>query len=143
MNPHISGGQPTRDTMGGEQLAKAAYLSLATYRKSGVQVATPVWFAQEHDLYYVFSAGNAGKVKRLRNSAQSRIAACTVTGELTGDWVNTEARLIEDPEESRKALAALRRKYRWQMYFTDLLSKLSGKMDKRAYIVPERKRTSV
>jgi PPOX class probable F420-dependent enzyme len=120
--------------MSRDQLAKAAYLSFATYRKSGAQVATPVWFAQEHDIYYVFSAGNAGKVKRLRNSARSRIASCTATGKLTGDWVDTEARLIDNPEENRKALGALQRKYGWQMHLTDLMSKLSGKFNKRTYI---------
>ena len=49
-------------------LDQAAYFSLATFRKSGVAVETPVWFAGDKQTYYVFSAGQAGKVKRLRNS---------------------------------------------------------------------------
>ncbi len=120
--------------MGRKQLKKANYLSLETFRKSGVGVATPVWFAEENDVFYVFSAGNAGKIKRLRNSARSRIAACTVTGKLTGDWVDTEAAVLEAPVEVQEALSALRRKYGWQMWITDCLSSLSGKKDKRAYI---------
>jgi PPOX class probable F420-dependent enzyme len=120
--------------MGRDTLKKANYLSLATYRKSGAAVETPVWFAEEEDCFYIFSAGDAGKVKRLRNSSRSRIAACTVTGKVTGDWVDTEAVVLEDSADIDQALGALRRKYGWQMYMTDFLSSLSGKMRKRAYI---------
>jgi PPOX class probable F420-dependent enzyme len=120
--------------MGRQQLKRANYLSLATFRKSGKEVATPVWFAEEDGHYYVFSAGDAGKVKRLRNSPRSRVAACTVSGRVTGDWVETEAVVLDDPAGAQHALAALRRKYGWQMCMTDLLSRLTGKMNKRAYI---------
>ena len=120
--------------MGRTKLKHANYLSLATYRKTGTEVATPVWFAEEDDVYYVFSAANAGKVKRLRNSGRSRIAACTVSGRVTGDWVDTEAFILDEAEDQDMALAALRRKYGWQMRFTDMMSKLSGKFSQRAYI---------
>ena len=53
---------------------------------------------------------------------------------MTGDWIDTEAFLIEDEAGVEEALAALRRKYGWQMALTDLLSRLTGKYDKRAYI---------
>ena len=48
------------------QLATADYFNLATFRKNGNAVATPVWFAPHGDTFYVFSAGDAGKVKRIR-----------------------------------------------------------------------------
>jgi hypothetical protein len=51
-----------------------------------------------------------------------------------GEWVDTLAELIPDRDGEKEALAALRRKYGWQMWTTDFLSKLSGKIDKRAYI---------
>lgn len=117
-----------------DTLKKAKYLSLATFRKSGVAVETPVWFADEGDAYYIFSARDAGKVKRLRNSPRSRIAACTVSGKVTGDWIDTEAQVLQDAADTDTALSALRRKYGWQMRITDCMSMLSGKMNKRAYI---------
>ena len=115
-------------------LKKARYLNIATFRKNGNAVETPVWFAEEDDCFYIFSAGDAGKVKRLRNSPRSRVAACTATGRVTGDWVDTEADILQTEEDERRALEALRRKYGWQMWLTDLLSSVSGKMKKRAYI---------
>lgn len=117
-----------------EFLEGGNYLSLATRKRSGDYVPTPVWFAPRDGDYYLFSAGNAGKVKRLRNFSAVRIAACTVTGALTGDWLEAEAQLLETPAECATALAALREKYGWQMALTDLFSRLSGKYQRRAYI---------
>jgi PPOX class probable F420-dependent enzyme len=120
--------------MGRTKLKRAQYLSFATYRKSGASVATPVWFAEEDECFYLFSAEDAGKIKRLRNSGKSRVAACTVTGRVTGDWVDTEAEILSSAPDIKQALDALRRRYGWKMRMTDLLSTLSGKINHRAYI---------
>lgn len=106
-------------------LESGKYLSFATRKRSGDWVATPVWFAP---------SGGAGKVKRLRNFSASRIAPCTFSGNLTGEWVDTQAYLLESEQDEATALAALRRKYGWQMYLGDFFSVLSGKMQRRAYI---------
>jgi hypothetical protein len=121
-----------------EFLEGGSYLSFATRKKSGQFVATPVWFAPDGDSYYLFSAGNAGKVKRLRNFSAARIAACTVTGTLTGEWMDTQAYLLETPADEKRALQALRRMYGWQMAIGDCFSKLTGKMKQRQYIRVQR-----
>ncbi len=121
--------------MGGKgNLETGNYISFATRKKSGDFVQTPVWYAPDGSNYYLFSAGDAGKVKRLRNFSESRIAPCTVSGNVTGDWVDTRAFVLESEEDVATALAALRRKYGWQMRLTDCLSSLTGKMHRRAYI---------
>lgn len=117
-----------------EFLEGGSYISFATRKKSGDFVATPVWFAPYKGSYYVFSAGEAGKVKRLRNFSESRIAACTMRGTVTGEWLNTRAHLLEKTEDRNTALQALRRKYGWQMRIGDFFSVLTGKMGRRAYI---------
>jgi len=115
-------------------LESSSYLSLATRKRSGEWVATPVWFAPDQGNYYVFSAGAAGKVKRLRNFSEVRIAACTMRGTLTGEWHDARAYVLDKPTEQNTALAALRRKYGWQMLLADFFSGLTGKMGRRAYI---------
>ena len=115
-------------------LERENYISFSTRKKSGDFVATPVWFAPDGESYYVFSAGDAGKVKRLRNFSESRIAACTMSGKVTGQWIDTRAHLLTTKPEQDTALEALRRKYGWQMFVGDVFSKLTGKMGRRAYI---------
>ena len=83
-------------------LEGGSYISFATRKRSGDWVATPVWFAPHEGSYYVFSAGNAGKVKRLRNFSESRIAACTVRGTLTGEWLDTAAYVLESEQTRRR-----------------------------------------
>ncbi len=115
-------------------LDRAQYCSLATFRRDGRKVATPVWFAGSGDDFYVFSAGNAGKVKRLRNSHRAEVARCDARGGLLGDWQSAHAELIEDNASIDAALRALRRKYGWQMWLADVGARLTGRYDRRAYI---------
>jgi PPOX class probable F420-dependent enzyme len=116
-------------------LESAKYVSLRTFRKSGVAVDTPVWCAgDENERLYVFSAGEAGKVKRLRNSSAAQLAVCDFSGKLLDDWVEARAEVIDDGAETDVALAALRKKYGWSMRLADIGSKLTGKFNKRAYI---------
>jgi len=117
-----------------EFLEGGSYLSFATRKRSGDWVATPVWFAPDGGSYYVFSAGGAGKVKRLRNFSEARIAACTMRGTLTGDWSDAQAYVLSSPGDEQTALQALRRKYGLQMRIADFFSNLTGKTARRAYI---------
>lgn len=117
-----------------KKLESGSYMSFATRKKSGEFVATPVWFGPAGDSYYVFSAGDAGKVKRLRNFSEARIAACTVRGSVTGEWLDAQAFVLEQPAEQKTALGALRSKYGWQMKIGDVFGHLTGKMGRRAYI---------
>ena len=116
------------------QLAAADYFNLATFRKNGNAVATPVWFAPQGDTFYVFSAGDAGKVKRIRVSGRARVAACDVRGKLTGDWRDAQARLVNDPAEIETAYRCLRRKYGLRMAALDFFAKLSGRYQRRQII---------
>ena len=116
------------------ELADARYLSLATFRRNGRAVETPIWFAESSGRLYAFTEGSAGKVKRLRNSARSRVAACDVRGRLRGEWRDAETRIVPDPATIARAYAALRAKYGWQMGLADALSRLSGRYSRRAVL---------
>ena len=109
------------------------YVSIATKKHDGSWVWTPVWFAAcgDEGAFYVFSAGAAGKVKRIRNYQQIQIAPCTASGKILGQSVLGNAWLEDGSEQCRDAYAALRLKYGWQMALLDLFSKLSGNFNKR------------
>lgn len=115
-------------------LANARYILFGSRKKNGTMVDTPVWFAADQQHYYIFSASNAGKIKRLRNFSTSRIAPCTVFGKSLGEFTHTEAYIISDSGVVAHAHKLLLQKYGWQMHLLDFFSKLSGKYHHRVFI---------
>ena len=116
------------------ELDQHRYMSLATFRRSGAEVATPVWFAAVDGKLYVVSAGNAGKVKRVRNTGRARVAPCDVRGGLRGAWQDAAARVITDAGLIGRSRAALRAKYGWQVRIFDFVSRLTGRAKRRAWL---------
>lgn len=117
-----------------DEFRKHNYLSLSTYRKNGNSVETPVWFALRDSCLYMFSNKDAGKVKRLRNFRRAKVAPCTFSGKLLGNWLEGEAVLLKDPEDIQCALQALVDKYGWQMRSLNFIARLGGKYQQRSYI---------
>jgi uncharacterized protein len=103
------------------ELQNQKYLSLATFRKNGLAVHTPVWFAEQNGKIYVMTRNDSGKFKRIRNNPTVRVAGCTIRGKITGPEFPGRARLLpaEDWPPARKLLAA---KY-WLMRLPFLWSK--------------------
>ncbi|MFI9009762.1 PPOX class F420-dependent oxidoreductase [Actinosynnema sp. NPDC053489] len=91
-------------------LAAGKYLLLTTFRKDGTAVPTPVWVAGDGGALYVWSAADAGKVKRIRRSGDVRIGPCDVRGRPTGEQVPGTARLL-DRAGSERVRSLIARKY--------------------------------
>jgi len=119
-----------------KQLASERYVSLATFRRDGREVRTPVWLAPLDGALYVYTNAKSGKVKRLRHTPRVRLAACDVRGHLPGRarWSDAVARVVEDAALQQRAIAALRAKYGWQMALLVGGAKLSGKWRDRAIV---------
>ena len=120
--------------MADNSLFAAPYISLATFRKDGRKVATPVWAAPLDGDLVMFSDPDAGKVKRLRNSSDAEIAVCDFRGKLLGQWVGAQAWLMDEAEATQKAAISLREKYGWQSVLLDGVSRLGGRLHRRQYI---------
>jgi len=98
-----------------QPFAGRKYLNLETFRRSGEGVRTPVWFAaapreQGARKLYIYTIGNTGKVKRIRNNPRARIAPCDMRGRLLGDWVDARAEILQG-EEAAQGMRLLNRKY--------------------------------
>ena len=102
------------------------YLNLESYRRTGQPVRTPVWFAVDRDIIYVYSLADAGKVKRIRNNPRIRIAPCDARGTLKDAWVDASARIV-DEREAAHAHALFVAKYRWMKRVADLVRKVRPK----------------
>jgi len=74
------------------------FVSLTTFRKSGVGVSTPVWIAREGDTLIVTTPSHSGKVKRLRHNPRVTLSPSSRMGKVADDAVVLEgtAELIED-----------------------------------------------
>ena len=103
------------------ELRGQKYISLATFRKTGVPVHTPVWFAEENGRLYIFTNPKSGKVKRMRNNPMVRIAPSTIRGRITGPEFAGQARIL-GAHESEHARELLNQKY-WLMRVPFLCSK--------------------
>src|SRR5260370_26709995 len=109
------------------KLDKEKYMSLTTYRKTGVAVVTPLWFAETEGTIYVGTGVNAGKIKRIRHTERVTLAACTLSGKVIGSEIEGMARVVSEPAEISAAEAALSKKYgltRGMYYF--ILNSLSS-----------------
>lgn len=120
-------------TAGGE-ITRERYLSLATFRRNDTQVKTPVWFTVMDGKLYIVTAGNAGKVKRLRHSSRALVAPSDARGVVRGAWRDATARIVTDPIVIKRAHEALVAKYGWQARLLDLFSRLARRIRGRAWI---------
>jgi len=84
------------------------YISLATFRKTGAAVHTPIWFAEDNGKLYFMTSSKLGKYKRIRNNPQVKIASCTMRGKITGPEFSATARILppEDFAATRKKINA-------------------------------------
>lgn len=115
-------------------LADEPYINIETFKRDGNGVKTPVWAAPLDGKLVVMSAGDAFKVKRLRRDARARVAACDIRGNVRGPWLEATGRILEGAEDTKRAHAALRQKYGWQMAMGDFFARIAGRIDKRAYL---------
>ena len=105
---------------------KQKYLNIETFRKNGQGVKTPVLFAPEGELLYIWTQAGSGKVKRLRNNGSARIAPATVFGQPLGDWLLVYARTDERPEAIKHVKQLLAKKYGIFFYFVCFLVRIRG-----------------
>jgi uncharacterized protein len=92
------------------ELQHQKYLSLATFRKNGTPVYTPVWFAEEDGNIYVMTRSDSGKYKRIGNNPEVKVAPSTIRGKVTGPEFPARARILA-PEDWDRARQAIRAKY--------------------------------
>ena len=114
------------------QFAKAKYFSLETFRKTGVSVRTPVWFAEAPSAnslatFYVYTLPDSGKVKRIRNNPRVRIAPCNMKGDVKGTWVDARARICTG-DEAATGQRLLIDKYGLAKRIGDFFSRLRGRV---------------
>ena len=103
-------------------LPRTTYVSLTTFRRTGVPVATPVWAAPDDDALVVWTRADSGKVKRLRHTPRVTVAPCDVRGRAQGPAVDGVAEFVAH-EDWPAARASLRRTYGLRFTLLDAMSR--------------------
>jgi hypothetical protein len=111
------------------QFTNRKYLNLESYRKSGVAVRTPLWFAEEAGVLYVYSSADSGKVKRIRSDPRVRVVPSDLRGNPRGEWVEARAEIL-DAAGAARGHQLLRQKY-WLKRLMDFF----GRLRKRRHAV--------
>ncbi|SOE02886.1 PPOX class F420-dependent oxidoreductase [Blastococcus haudaquaticus] len=104
-------------------LPRSEYVSLTTFRRTGVPVATPVWAAPDGDSLVVWTRADSGKVKRLRHTSRVTVAPSDIRGRVQGPAVDGTAELLPTAAHAQ-ARAALRRAYGLKFTLGDTTSRL-------------------
>ena len=80
---------------------KGKYLSLATFRRDGTGVATPVWFVAEAGKILVITDADSRKVRRIHRNPSVALAECTASGRLRSSSVPARAHILPFHEAPR------------------------------------------
>jgi len=108
-----------------EEIGNPSYIALETFRKSGEGVVTPVWVVAEGGKLYVWTVGDSGKVKRIRNNGRVRIAISDARGMPKSSWVEARARVLDSQADEGTQRKRLATKYGWQFHLFNWMNRFS------------------
>ncbi len=120
-------------------LADERTVSLATRRRDGREVRTPVWVVRDPgspSRLLVYTNARSGKVKRIRHTPRVCLAACDARGRLANDarWSNAIAKISDDRACEARCFEQLADKYGWQARLLFLAARLGGRWKDRCVL---------
>ena len=110
-----------------DQFIDQKYLSLETYKRDNTSVQTPVWFVIDNDQLYIITKETTGKVKRLRNNQNARIAVCSMKGDIKSDWVDVGLENIPEESDVEKIVNLRKKKYGFSARLISMFTSQKGK----------------
>ncbi|AFS81184.1 pyridoxamine 5'-phosphate oxidase family protein [Candidatus Nitrosopumilus koreensis AR1] len=110
-----------------EEIESEKYISVETYKKNGTPVRTPVWFTIKDNQIFVVTRVQTGKVKRLKNNTQVKIATYTIKGDIKGKWFSGTVEIL-DAEKTKDAIKRRDKKYGFFSKMAKFLTKSKGEL---------------
>lgn len=107
------------------------FISLTTFRRNGVGVPTPVWFAVRDGRIYVQTLEGAGKIKRVQATGKVEVAPSDARGNIHGVTFVGTGRVLERAEAAH-AESVIQAKYGERR--TAFLQQMSASGQQRAYL---------
>ena len=109
------------------QFIDQKYLSLETYKRDNTPIQTPVWFVIDNDQLYITTKETTGKVKRLRNNQNARIAVCSMKGDIKSNWVDVGLEKIPEESNVEKIVKLRKKKYGLSARLVSMFTSQKGK----------------
>jgi hypothetical protein len=116
------------------EMADEQFVSLTTFRRSGVPVATPVWAARDGDALVVTTPADSGKVRRLRHDPRVELRPCNRRGTVP-DGAPVAGGVAEVVAPDDRSAAVLRRKYGLQYRLISALERVVVRGDRERVIL--------
>jgi uncharacterized protein len=115
-------------------LAEERFVSVTTFRRTGVGVATPVWVVADGDALLVWTGASTGKVKRVRRDPRVTLAPCSRRGAVAPSAPVVEARCTVETSDSVLAEAErlLARKYGVEYRLVTLVERVLARVRGRS-----------
>ena len=110
-----------------DQFIDQKYLSLETYKRDNTPIQTPVWFVIDNDQLYITTKETTGKVKRLRNNQNARIAVCSMKGDIKSNWVDVGLEKISEESDVEKIIKLRKKKYGFSARLISMFTSQKGK----------------
>lgn len=112
-----------------QEIERAQYISLSTFRRNGAAVATAVWFATDSGKIYLYSALDAGKMKRVRATGKVTVVPCDVKGRVAAGVVAVTGSAVELPVAKGSFVhGLLNRKYGWKKHAMEFFMVIPEKL---------------
>ncbi len=105
------------------QFLNQKYINLETYRRNGQAVRTTVWFVMDAGTIYIRTDMNSGKVKRIKNNPNIRVAPSGPRGQLRGKLIEGQMKMAGSLE-SEHANQLLDKKYGLQGKIIRMFNKI-------------------
>ena len=110
-----------------DQFIDQKYLSLETYKRDNTPIQTPVWFVTYKEQFYITTKETTGKVKRLRNNQNARIAVCSMKGDIKSNWVDVGLEKISEESDVEKIVKLRKKKYGFSARLISMFTSQKGK----------------
>jgi PPOX class probable F420-dependent enzyme len=113
-----------------DDLDRARYISLTTFKRDGSAVSTPVWITGAAGTYAFTTGGGAWKTRRLLHNSSVRVQVCDMRGRAAPQattYVGT-GEVAGAAEAVAAAERALASKYGWQFHAITIFEGLRGRL---------------
>ncbi len=104
------------------------YLSVTSFKRDGIGVATPVWFVSDGSRLFALTDLHSAKVRRLRRNPHVMVASCRVGGKLRTEPVPARAEVLTATAELERVQKLLIERYKISYRLVMLIYRLGRRL---------------